>query len=81
MKVYVLEYFPISISDCNGVFSSFEKAKTCFAINYAHHSIIWKDLHITCPTDSTMMIADWLLNDNEIGRAFIYETEIDIQCD
>lgn len=82
MKVYVVEFFPIEISDGNGVFSSYEKARAYFEKERERCSDIWEDFEIeeerTLEDGSKFVKATFLICGYDEGTAAIYETEIDI---
>lgn len=46
MEVYVLEYFPIDLADCNGVFTTYEKAKESFEEDCKRCANIWHNIDI-----------------------------------
>lgn len=78
--VYVLEYYPIDLAECNGVFSTYEKAKQCFEEDYARCQDIWQKMEIGEDDEKNCLSASWHININ--GRitpaeAYICETNID----
>lgn len=76
MKVYVLEYFPISISDYNGIFSTYEKAKKAYEEDVERCKDVWVNIKESKIGDS--FYSAWEFR-GESAQAFIYETEIDIR--
>lgn len=84
-KVYVLEFSHPDLFDCNGVFSTFEKAKETFIKDCQRCTGIWRDFEYEKVEET---------EDNYYGRFFvddgvvsfyvdfsIYDTYIDIRCD
>lgn len=81
-KVWVLEYFPEDISDGNGVFSSYEKAKACFENDCNRCADIWDDIvfmEVNNYNGTPSLYANWFI-DNVEYAAYIYRTEIDLNA-
>lgn len=70
MTVYTLTYYNLDISDCNGVFSSYENAKAAFEEDCERCADIWKNVEIQeeieDPYDIYWATGSFLLTDSKL---------------
>lgn len=84
-KVYVLEFSHSDLFDCQGVFSTFEKANETFTKNWQHCEGLWKDFrYVKVEETEDNYFGNFLVDDGAVSfrtDVCIYATYIDIQCD
>lgn len=84
-KVYVLEFSHSDLFDCQGVFSTFEKAKKAFTKDCQRCEGLWKDFRYEKVEEAENdYFGDFLVEDGVVSfrtNFYIYATYIDIQCD
>lgn len=75
MKVWVVR-FSDGLSDCDGVFSTEEKANAQFQSSYARCNDIWKNMELAQQGDNWKIYRFVCFNVERY--CMIYETEIDL---
>ena len=77
-SVWVVEYNNIELSDCNGIFSTLEKAISSVLKDAERCNDIWTNFHLSCDDRPDNNFLCYSFNCEELGecQAWIYESFI-----